>query len=403
LQALQLFFDAMVAGGASLACRPTIELNRGETSMPMIQGWCDPAFNAVRDAFEASFSGSLADQDREHGAAITAIVDDRMVVDLWGGWADKAGTRPWTRDTAGVVMSQTKGWTGILVHSLAEAGLVNLDKPIAEIWPGFAANDKEAITMAHVLDHSAGVPFVRVGTRELGFDQARWERAIEDAPALHAPGVRHIYHPLTYGYICAGVVRRATGKDISEILMEKLTGPLGLDLTYGAARGRVMSESSMVSSSKGFELPLPLAVEAIVQAADPLDWSDPHVLGATIPAGNGVGTARDIARFWASLISAAAPLSKEALARVTTQRWQGTEEMTGAEWRMGLGLMLSNPFADFGPNALAFGHPGAGGVAGFVDPDRRLAVGYLPNKPYMRPGTGERGPRLTRAILEAIG
>ena len=63
----------------------------------------------------------------------------------------------------------------------------------------------------------------------------------------------------------------------------------------------------------------------------------------------------------------------------------------------------SNPFADFGSSARAFGHPGAGGVAGFVDPDRRLAIGYLPNKPYMRPGTGERGPRLTRAILEAIG
>jgi CubicO group peptidase (beta-lactamase class C family) len=164
-----------------------------------------------------------------------------------------------------------------------------------------------------------------------------------------------------------------------------------------------MSESGMVGSSKGLELPLPLAVEAIVQAADPLDWGDPHILTATIPAGNGVGTARDIARLWASLISAAAPLSKETLARVTTQRWQGAEEMTGAEWRMGLGLMLSNPFADFGPNARAFGHPGAGGVAGFVDPDRRLAIGYLPNKPYMRPGTGERGPRLTRAILEAIG
>jgi CubicO group peptidase (beta-lactamase class C family) len=199
--------------------------------MAMIQGWCEPAFKRVQDAFAASFSDRLPDQDREHGAALAAIVNGKMVVDLWGGWADKAATRPWTRDTGGVV--------------------------------------------------------------KLGFDQARWERAIEEAPALHAPG--------------------------------------------------------------------------------------------------------------ASLISAASPLSKETLHRATTQRWQGVEEMTGAEWRMGLGLMLSNPFADFGPSARAFGHPGAGGVAGFVDPERRLAIGYLPNKPFMRPGTGERGPRLTRAILEVTG
>jgi CubicO group peptidase (beta-lactamase class C family) len=371
--------------------------------MPMVQGWCDPAFKTVQDAFAASFEDRVADQDREHGAALAAIVDGKMVVDLWGGWADKAATRPWTRDTGGVVMSQTKGWTAIVVHSLAEAGLLNLDKPIAEIWPAFAANGKDAITTAHVLDHSAGVPLVRVGTRKLGFDQARWERAIEEATALHAPGERHIYHALTFGYICAGVARRASGKDISELLLQKVTGPLGLDLTYGATPGRVISESSLAASAKGLEPPLPLAVEAIVQAADPFDWSDPVALAATVPAGNGVGTARDIARLWASLISAASPLSKETLLRATTQRWQGVEEMTGAEWRMGLGLMLSNPFADFGPSARAFGHPGAGGAAGFVDPERRLAIGYLPNKPFMRPGTGERGPRLTRAILEAIG
>jgi Beta-lactamase len=163
--------------------------------MPMVQGWCDPAFKTVHDAFAASFSDRLPDQDREHGAALAAIVDGKILVDLWGGWADKAATRPWTRDTCGVVMSQTKGWTAIVVHSLAEAGLLNLDKPIAEIWPVFAANGKDAITTAHVLDHSAGIPFVQIGTRKLGFDQTRWERAIEEAPALHAPGERHIYHP----------------------------------------------------------------------------------------------------------------------------------------------------------------------------------------------------------------
>jgi CubicO group peptidase (beta-lactamase class C family) len=376
---------------------------KGEYEVTTVQGWCDPAFKSVKEAFAASFSPGLADADREHGAAITAIVDERVVVDLWGGWADKAGTRPWARDTAGVVMSQTKGWTALVIHTLVEAGMLKLDRPIAELWPAFGANGKDAITMTHLLEHSAGIPFVRIGTRALGFDQDRWERAIEDAPPVHAPGARHIYHPLTFGYICAAVARRASGQEISQLLLDKLTGPLGLDLTYGAVPGRVLSESLMVGSAKGLEPPLPLALEAIVQAADPLDWNEPAVLASTVPAGNGVGTARDIARLWASLISPASPLSQETLAHATTQRWQGVEELTGTEWRMGLGLMLSNPFADFGPNAHAFGHPGAGGVAGFVDPERRLAVGYLMNKPFMRPGTGERGPRLTRAILEATG
>jgi len=62
--------------------------------MPMVQGWCDPAFKTAQDAFAASFEDRVADQDREHGAALAAIVDGKMVVDLWGGWADKAATRP---------------------------------------------------------------------------------------------------------------------------------------------------------------------------------------------------------------------------------------------------------------------------------------------------------------------
>jgi CubicO group peptidase (beta-lactamase class C family) len=231
--------------------------------MPMVQGWCDPAFKTVHDAFAASFSDRLPDQDREHGAALAAIVDGKILVDLWGGWADKAATRPWTRDTCGVVMTQTKGWTAIVVHSLAEAGLLNLDKPIAEIWPVFAANGKDAITTAHVLDHSAGIPFVQIGTRKLGFDQTRWERAIEEAPALHAPGERHIYHPLTFGYICAGIACRVSGKDISELLLQKVTGPLGLDLTYGAAAGRVYFQAHPSGSRASPPIDPPAAASSL--------------------------------------------------------------------------------------------------------------------------------------------
>lgn len=371
--------------------------------MSMIDGWCDPAFQRVRDAFEASFADDRADADRELGAAFAVVVDGRVVVDLWGGWADQKSTRPWARDTACVVMSQTKGWTAILVHALAEAGLVDLERPIARLWPAFGANGKQDITLAHVLEYRSGVPVVQIGTRNLGFDPIRWERALEEAPALHAPGERSIYHPLTSGYIHAGVLRRATGKTIVELFRQWVTGPLALDLTYGAALGRALAETAVVGTARGFEPPLPLAIESIVQAADPLDWNDPATLAAAIPSGNGVGTARDIARLWGSLVSPVSPLNAETRARMATQRWQGVEEMTGQEWRVGLGVMLSNPFADFGPNPHAFGHPGAGGAAGFVDPERRLSIGYVPNKPFMRPGTGDRGPRLTRAVLEVIG
>ena len=61
---------------------------------PPIHGTVDPAFAGVRAAFADGFT-SLG----EHGAAVCVIVDGRVVADLWGGWADQAGMRPWRADT----------------------------------------------------------------------------------------------------------------------------------------------------------------------------------------------------------------------------------------------------------------------------------------------------------------
>ena len=60
----------------------------------LISGHCQPEFAAVRDAFEANF------KDRgELGAAVSVFRGGEKCVDLWGGWADKAQTRPWAEDT----------------------------------------------------------------------------------------------------------------------------------------------------------------------------------------------------------------------------------------------------------------------------------------------------------------
>ena len=69
-----------------------------------IKGSCASDFVAVRDAFERNFA-----QGKEVGAAVAAWVDGDLVVNLWGGWADAAGTRPWRQDTLTTVLSGTKG------------------------------------------------------------------------------------------------------------------------------------------------------------------------------------------------------------------------------------------------------------------------------------------------------
>jgi CubicO group peptidase (beta-lactamase class C family) len=59
-----------------------------------VQGHCDPRFAKVADAL----GRAIADGD-EVGAAIAVDIEGETVVDIWGGHADAAKTRPWTADT----------------------------------------------------------------------------------------------------------------------------------------------------------------------------------------------------------------------------------------------------------------------------------------------------------------
>ena len=64
-------------------------------------------------------------------------MDGELVVNLWAGTADAAGTRAWQVDTLATVLSGTKGLTSTCVHQLAERGELDLNAPVARYWPAF--------------------------------------------------------------------------------------------------------------------------------------------------------------------------------------------------------------------------------------------------------------------------
>ncbi|HET9890312.1 MAG TPA: serine hydrolase domain-containing protein, partial [Mycobacterium sp.] len=113
-----------------------------------INGSCAPDFVGVRDAFERNFT-----QCGEVGGAVAVWVDGDLVVNLWGGWADAARTRPWRENTITTVLSGTKGLTSTCVHQLADRGELDLQAPVARYWPEFGQAGKQDITLAMVLSH----------------------------------------------------------------------------------------------------------------------------------------------------------------------------------------------------------------------------------------------------------
>ena len=193
-----------------------------------VSGHCDARFRAVREEFVRNFA-----ERGEVGAAVCVVVDGTTVVDLAGGWADRAARAPWQRDTLVDFYSVGKAFVALLALQLVDAGLLALDDPIAEVWPEFAAADKEGATLRHALCHRAGVPAIREAlTDDDLWDWHRMAGALAATAPWWEPGTRHAYHTNTYGHLIGEVVRRVGGEPVGRRL-HGLAGPLDADVHVG--------------------------------------------------------------------------------------------------------------------------------------------------------------------------
>lgn len=199
------------------------------TTDPSIHGSCASDFVGVRDAFERNFT--LRD---EVGAAVAVWVDGSLVVNLWGGWADAARTRPWQQNTLTTVLSGTKGLSATCVHQLADRGELDLQAPVAHYWPEFAQAGKQDITLAMVMSHRSGVIGPR--TRMRWEQVADWDYVCEQLAAAEPwwePGTAQGYHMTTFGFIMGEVFRRVTGRTIGQYLRTEIAEPFGADVHIG--------------------------------------------------------------------------------------------------------------------------------------------------------------------------
>lgn len=359
-----------------------------------VHGHCDPRFAAVRTTFEANFR-----ERGELGAAVTVTVGGRTVVDLWGGWADAARSRPWERDTLVNVWSTSKGPTALCAHILADRGPLDLDAPVAAYWPEFAAAGKEQILVRHLLSHRAGLS----GLREPhSLEQlCDWELTTQRLAAMEpwwAPGTRSGYHAFTYGFLVGEVVRRVSGLLPGAFLEREVTGPLGIDFAIGLPEkesGRVaeLVQPPVARTSEQAAVFSQLAPAALAALANPAvgaaEANSPEWRAAEIPAANGHGTARAVAALYGIFAGRGTydghrVLSPEAAERVREGQGRCRDLVLGAgldtETEIGLGLWLSGPNGSYGPNPRAFGHDGFGGSCGLADPEAGVAMGYVMNR-----------------------
>lgn len=379
-------------------------------------GHCDERFAAVRTAFERNF----LERD-ELGAALTVTVGGERVVDLWGGWADGARTRPWQRNTVVNVWSTTKGPTALCAHLLIDRGLLDPDAPVAAYWPEFAAAGKESVRVRELLSHRAGLAGLREPhSLEQLYD---WELTTSRLAATEPwwePGTRSGYHVLTYGFLVGEVVRRVTGLLPGEFLRREVTGPLGIDFTIGlpeeeAARAAELVPPPAVPDSEQAAMIARFPPVAVAALANPptvaADAVTPAWRAAELPAVNGHGTARAVAALYGiyaghGRLGAHRVLSAETVERIREGQGAGQDLVLGAglahDTEIALGLWLSGPNGSYGPNPRAFGHDGFGGSFGLADPEAGIAIGYVMNRMGPHIADDPRKLALIEAVYEAV-
>lgn len=363
--------------------------------MVEISGEVAPGFEAVADAFAASFTRP------DMGAAASVYLGGRKVVDLWGGVADARSGTAWSRDTASVIFSCTKGLMSLLVAQLVQEGLVDYEAPLARYWPEFAEAGKGGITVAQALSHRGGLSAPRMSFETA--DLHDWQKivhAIEQQSPLWEPGTGYAYHALVHGWLTGELVRRVTGMTAGEAFARRIAGPLHADAWIGlpdAERARV---THLLAGKTHGAVPGPAPVEGSdaywLERAMTLGnalpaglitpdggFNDPQLWSAEIPGAGGIATARALARIWSAAVTETDGvrfLAPETIASATAVQSQGAPVFAvPAPWpRFGMGFLL-----DCDTRRLltpqGFGHDGAGGQVAFAEPGIGLGFAYVTN------------------------
>jgi CubicO group peptidase (beta-lactamase class C family) len=365
-----------------------------------VHGTVDAAFAPIEDVFARLLAGQQGG-----GAALTVYRDGRPVVDLWGGDYDERSLQ--------LVHSVSKVLTAVVVQTLVDEGRLDLDAPIAEVWPEFAKPSTKDITLRMVLTHRSGLPAV---ARPLTFQDLlgeEREHALEQQEPYWQPGTDHGYHGFTLGTFVDGVLRRSLGTSVNEVLQQKVAGPLGVDAWIGLPPSELPRVSLIT-----YDRPARTAVhrrpleQLIIDGhfaetnADRQVFNSPELLTASWPAVNGVTQARALARIVAAAmqpVDGVRLVSERGLGELTTRVSVGMDRVLGVPSAFSTGLQLPFPQLPFLGRG-SFGHEAAGGSYAFGDSEFGVAVGFTTNRHWALNGASPSGLALLptlRHLLEA--
>lgn len=366
-------------------------------AMP-IHGDVAPGYEAVRRAFEENF-----ERRGEIGAACAAYVRGEKVVDLWGGLRDHERGLPWEEDTLVLVFSTTKGMAATALAVAHARKLFDLDERVATYWPEFAQHGKGDITVRQLLAHRAGLCCIDapLDARVLA-DLDRLAVALAAQRPAWPTGREQAYHSISLGFYENELVRRIDPKkrSIGKFFQDEIATPLGIDFHIGLPKDFPDRRLARIKGFRRIELlfhlrslPPRFALAMMnprshsarslgnPKLAGPEELDTPAYRAVEMPASNGIGSARAIARVYSAMAAGGAELGvgEPTLREITAPATPRRDRVLHLDVAFGFGFSRPSSASSFG-SARAFGTPGAGGSFGFADPEMGLGFAYVMNR-----------------------
>ena len=345
---------------------------------------------------------------KQAAGIVTLVARRGRIVHLGAvGKADVASGRDMAKDSVFAIASMTKPITAAALLIARDDGKLQLDDPVSKYIPSFKNskvrnNEKgkegtaaaREITIRDCLTHVNGIESDQrnVGTLAETADHfAKIELAFD-------PGTKWLYGP---GLSIAGrVLEVATGKSYEQFLNERIFQPLEMKETT--------FKLNEASTSRLAKLYQPTSDKKEIEPGH--HWLFDNATGdIPNPSGGLFSTASDLVRFYQMVLDGGQlngkrVLSPSAVREMTSlQTGQLSTTSPGVGWGLGFSLIVDPQGGNSTFSAGSYGHGGAFGTQGYIDPHREMIfVLMVARQNFAAPHAADLRAELQKVAVDAI-
>ncbi|XP_071157127.1 beta-lactamase domain-containing protein 2-like [Mytilus edulis] len=364
---------------------------------PVVEGFFLPEFRSVAELFR-----NQVENHKEKGGNFAVYYKGELVIDLWGGYADRDSHQRWKNDTLATLFSTTKGVAAILAAKLVDKGHLDYKELVSHYWPGFESNGKDNVTVEMLLSHQAGLSYMdeKLTLNDVVSDPEKLRKTLGNERPKWPPGTGFAYHGITFGFYIDQLLQLADPQKrrVDKLLIEEIAKPFNLELYIGLPKCEVYRTArfELVTVTKYvakliftpslwkrlwifLRYPDSIATKGTRVMTDPIT-NDPARRCIPLSSFNGHGNARSLAKLYGILANGGKDKGKT-LMSLETIRTLFSPIISGHTLDLGEYEVLGRGLAEYHNTQgdICYGHPGYGGQMGFSDVKDNIGMAYLTN------------------------